>query len=568
MRTDNPVATIDQARTSPPPSVLAPVDLTDPTQVAAVMTIGARVGEILIANGTTSSDAKAQIHAVTSSYGLHYCHVDITMNTITINSVIGTVRKQPVNVFRVVTNMTENFSKLQEVDRLIRSIRAGATPPEIAEKILDELEAAAPPYPLWVSIAGWAIMGASIAILLGGDLLMSALGAVTATIITVINAWMGRNELPYFYHCVVGGFVATVPAAVFYTLATHVGTTIVPSQVIATGIIVLLAGLTLVQSLQDGVTGSPVTASGRFFQAVLFTGAIIAGVAGGIQIADMFGAGLPPIETQPPTPTYGSAIVRSLGGVFAAAGFALAVYAEIPAIIATAATAFFGGFTYYAVLIPFGSGRLFATTLCAIMVGLAGGLIARRYLIAPLIVEVAGVTPFLPGSGVYRGMYALLNDQTVLGLNNIFIAVSTCMALAGGVVLGEWIARRIRRPQMFNPYNAFRAAGRITFQQIRRAEQAAMRRRAEQIARNQAKKEQAKKQAPQKPAKKQHPKVHVPKVHVPIKNPLGKKHHKQTPHHGQQQAPQRPNQLNKQNKQQGPQQSPGTPPSAGGDGVE
>ena len=272
----------------------------------------------------------------------------------------------------------------------------------------------------------------------------------------------------------------------------------------------------------------------------MFTGAIIAGVAGGIQIADLFGAGLPPIETQPPTPTYGSAIVRSLGGVFAAAGFALAVYAEVPAIIATAATAFFGGFTYYAVLIPFGSGRLFATSLCAIMVGLAGGLIARRYLIAPLIVEVAGVTPFLPGSGVYRGMYALLNDQTVLGLNNIFIAVSTCMALAGGVVLGEWIARRIRRPQMFNPYNAFRAAGRITFQQIRRAEQAAMRRRAEQIARNQAKKELAKKQAPQKPAKK-HPKKPVPKMHMPIKNPLAKKH---------------------------PKQNPATPPSTGGDGVE
>ena len=562
MRTTNPVATIDQARTSPPPSVLAPVDLTDPTQVAAVMTIGARVGEILIANGTTSSDAKAQIHAVTSSYGLHYCHVDITMNTITINSVIGTVRKQPVNVFRVVTDMSENFSKLQEVDRLIRSIRAGATPPEVAEKILDELETAPPPYPQWVSIAGWAIMGASIAILLGGDLLMSALGAVTAALITIINAWMGKKQLPYFYHCVVGGFVATVPAAVFYSLMSRAGTTIVPSQVIATGIIVLLAGLTLVQSLQDGVTGSPVTASGRFFQAILFTGAIIAGVAGGIQVADMIGAGLPPIETQPPTPTYGSAIVRSLGGVFAAAGFALAVYAEVPAIIATAATAFFGGFTYYAVLIPFGSGRLFATTLCAIMVGLAGGLIARRYLIAPLIVEVAGVTPFLPGSGVYRGMYALLNDQTVLGLNNIFIAVSTCMALAGGVVLGEWIARRIRRPQMFNPYNAFRAAGRITFQQIRRAEQAAMRRRAEQIARNQAKKEQAKKEqakkeqakkeqakklTPQKPSKKQQPKKQQPKkMHVPLRNPLAKKPTQKHPN----------------------QQSPGTPPSTDTDGVE
>lgn len=476
LRSSGPVATIDQARTSPPPSVLAPVDLTDPVQVAAVMNIGARVGEILIANGTTSSDAKAQIHAVTSSYGLHYCHVDITLNTITVNSLIGTARKQPVGVFRVVTDMTENYTKLQEVDRLIRSIRAGATPPEMAEKILDDIYSAKPPYPWWASVGGWTMLGASVAILLGGDLSMSVLGAITAALITTINLWLGKKELPYFYHCVVGGFLATVPAAIFYSLATRAGTTIVPSQVIATGIVVLLAGLTLVQSLQDGVTGSPVTASGRFFQAILFTGAIIAGVAGGIQVAEILGAGLPPIETQPPTPTYSSAAVRIIGGAVAAAGFALAAYAEVRAIIASAATALVGGFAYYAVLIPFGSGRLFATALCAVMVGLAGGLLARRFLIAPLITEVAGVTPFLPGSGVYRSMYALLNEQTVLGLNNMFIAIGTCMALAGGVVLGEWLTRRIRRPELFNPYNAFRAAGRITFQQIRRAEQAASRR--------------------------------------------------------------------------------------------
>ena len=93
------------------------------------------------------------------------------------------------------------------------------------------------------------MLGAAVAILLGGDLSMSALGAITAALITSINLWLGKNELPYFYHCVVGGFLATVPAAIFYTLAARAGTTIVPSQVIATGIVVLLAGLTLVLSL-------------------------------------------------------------------------------------------------------------------------------------------------------------------------------------------------------------------------------------------------------------------------------------------------------------------------------
>ena len=89
------VATIDDVRTSPPPSVLAPVDLTDPAQVAAVMTIAARIGSILIANGTTSSDARASIHTVTSSYGLHYCHIDITVNTMTIHTIIAVSPPRP-----------------------------------------------------------------------------------------------------------------------------------------------------------------------------------------------------------------------------------------------------------------------------------------------------------------------------------------------------------------------------------------------------------------------------------------------------------------------------------------
>ena len=42
------VATIDAAKAAPPPSPLAPVDLTDAAQVTGVMEIAARVGEILI----------------------------------------------------------------------------------------------------------------------------------------------------------------------------------------------------------------------------------------------------------------------------------------------------------------------------------------------------------------------------------------------------------------------------------------------------------------------------------------------------------------------------------------
>ncbi|WP_425292258.1 threonine/serine exporter ThrE [Corynebacterium mayonis] len=471
------VATIDEARTSPPPSVLAPVDLTDPAQVAAVMNIAARIGSILITNGTTSSDVKAQIHTVTSSYGLHYCHVDITVNTMTIHTSIGVERRQPVSVFRVVNDFSYNYHKLQEVDRLIRSIRSGATAPDVAERILDEIENEYIPWRNTRFLAGWAVMGAAVAILLGGGLVMAFLGAVTAALIMGIGKVLSRNDLPYFFHCGIGGFLATLPAVIFYHFSSSFGVTMVPSQVIATGIVVLLAGLTLVQSLLDGITGSPVTASARFFQTMLFTGGIVAGVATGISVYELFGVGLPPLETMLGTPTFGSAAVRVVGSAVAAAAFAVTSFAERPAVLVSAATALAGSTMYYVFLLPLGTGRILATFACATAVGLAGGLISRRFLINPVITAVAGVTPFLPGSGIYRGMYAILNEQMVVGLTNLAVAVGTCMALASGVVLGEWVARRIRRPQIFTPYSAFRRAGRVTFQQIRRAEQAARGRR-------------------------------------------------------------------------------------------
>lgn len=462
------LATIDAARTSPPPSVLAPVDLTDAAQVAGVMNIAARIGEILIANGTTSSDAIAQIHTVTSSYGLHYCHVDITVNTITMNTIIGVDKRTPVNVFRVVTMMSENYHKLQEADRLIRSIRAGATPPEMAERILDKIDNSPIPWRNTRYLMGWLVMGAAVAILLGGDFLMAIVGGLTSFLIMGFNKILSRNSLPYFFHCAIGGFLATIPAALFYEIAPLFGRTVVPSQVIAVGIVVLLAGLTLVQSLLDGVTGSPVTASARFFQTLLFTGGIVAGVAIGLNAWEMVGLALPPLETLLGTPTFGSAAWRIAGSTIASAAFAVTCFAERPAVLVAAFTAAAGTSIYYLFLIPIGSGSLLATAMLAVVVGLLGGLIARRFLINPVITAVAGVTPFLPGSMVYRGMYAIMNEQMVVGLTNLFMAVGTCMALAGGVVFGEWVARRIRSPQHYIPYAAFKRAGRFTFQQIRR----------------------------------------------------------------------------------------------------
>ena len=50
------IATIDAAKAAPPPSPLAPVDLTDPAQVAGVMDLAARVGDCLLYTSPSPRD--------------------------------------------------------------------------------------------------------------------------------------------------------------------------------------------------------------------------------------------------------------------------------------------------------------------------------------------------------------------------------------------------------------------------------------------------------------------------------------------------------------------------------
>lgn len=457
------VATVDAAKAAPPPSPLAPVDLTDPAQVTGVMDIAARIGALLISSGTANSDARAQIHLAASAYGLHYCHIDIVMNTVTIHTSIGTGSdRQPLHLFRVAPRISLDFQQLASVDRLIRSIMSGSTPPAMAERILDEIESQKPIHKYSTILLAWGAMGGFITMYLGGDLLVCIMAFVIAMLIMGINGWLSKFRLPAFYQNMVGGFIAVMPAAILYDVASYFGYYFAPSQLIGMGILVLVAGLTLVQCLVDGITGAPVTSAARCFEAIISTGAIIAGVGMGITFADFIGFGLPPLATIAP-PVYYEMPVLILGGAVGSAAFALACYASWKEVIISGLTAACAIVFFYLIVIPFGVGPVVASGISAVVVGLAGGLMSRRFLIPPLVTMIIGYTPMLPGLTLYRGMYATLNDQIITGLTNLMTAVGISGALAAGVVLGERGARRLRRPKIFRPYSEFKRKGRFTF---------------------------------------------------------------------------------------------------------
>src|SRR5699024_4983159 len=167
--------------------------------------------------------------------------------------------------------------------------------------------------------------------------------------------------------------------------------------------VVLLFRTKLLSSVIVSSTGAPVSSTARVFDALLSPAPIVGGVGLGIQFSDWIGYPLPPLASMS-APVYYEVPLLVLAGGIGSAALAHACHAAWKEVLISGATAAAGMLFYYFVVIPFGAGVVVASGISAIVVGLAGGLLARRFHIPPLITMVVGYTPMLPGLTLYRGM--------------------------------------------------------------------------------------------------------------------------------------------------------------------
>ena len=341
-----------------------------------------------------------------------------------------------------------DFTRLAAVDRLVRKIRNLAIDPGEAHAVIDAIIAAPHPYRRWVATLAWSSMAGALSVLLGGGWLVAVVAFLTTAVIDRTNRLLNKIGTPLFFQQMTGGFIAVIPAAIVYENRETLGIDIdiKPSLVIAAGVVVLLSGLSLVGSVQDAITGAPITGCARFFELLIMTGGIISGVGIAIRLMEATGVYLPTITSTTAFDLANTPVQVTAGGI-AAAAFAVASYAEFRAL----PTAFFGGAIGAAIVATaghFNFGPVISAGIAASMVGLVGGLLARRALTPPLVVAVAGITPLLPGLAIYRGLYGLISGQTIDGLTAFGSAIGVGCSLAAGVTLGEFVARTLRRPRI------------------------------------------------------------------------------------------------------------------------
>jgi uncharacterized membrane protein YjjP (DUF1212 family) len=445
-------AVVDEPVAAPTP--LQPIDLTEDARVAQVLDLAVRSGEVLLAAGTSAVDTAAQVQFVAATYGLARCDVDVTYNSIRVSAHRGPTMP-PATSMRIVHYRSLDFTRLAAVDKLTRQLRTEAIDPVIALAEISAITHSPHPYNRWVATIAWSGMAASVAVLLGGGVLVALVSLLTTAVIYLVNLTLNRFGLPYFFQQVVGGFIAATPAGILYALREPLALDVKPSLVIAAGLTVLLSGLALVGSVQDAITGAPVTGVARFFEVLMLTGGMIAGVALSLRIAAALGTPLPLTVPSQFSTSLTELPVQVVAGAATALFFALACYAERRAVV-VAALSGAAGILVLNLGLAMSIGPVVGTAIAATVVGFVGGLLARRALTPPLVIAVSGITPLLPGLSLYRGLYALLNDELLLGISGMMSAFGIGVALAAGVTLGEWGARTVRRPRMLRKTEALR----------------------------------------------------------------------------------------------------------------
>jgi uncharacterized membrane protein YjjP (DUF1212 family)/uncharacterized membrane protein YjjB (DUF3815 family) len=414
-----------------------PVEPTsDAREINAIMDLALRIGELLLSSGAGASDVSAAMSNVAWACGLRGFTADVTFTALTMARQPSPEEPAVIQI-RQVRYREVDYGDLTEVDQLIRDVVAGRVDRREAATRLNRISSTGHARPRWLVTLALGVMGGGVAVVLGGDWVVVLLAAVAAMLVDAIQRQMRRRRLPAFYQQVAGGLLATLIAVGVAATPADVS----PSLVISSSIVMLLAGVNFLGAIQDALTGFPLTAGARILEAFLATAGVVAGVSGGLQVADVFGIDLGPVD--PGAYSTAATPVMMVGGAIASAAYAFSAYAPTRSLLPIAVVAGVG-VGVYAVVLERGFGIAWSSALAALLLGLAGYPVASRVRIPSLVVVAAGITPLLPGLSIYRGL-SLLATSASGALLAMATAGAIAIALSSGAILGEYLAQPIKR---------------------------------------------------------------------------------------------------------------------------
>ena len=428
------------------PALTEALPIIDDALAARMLDLAVRIGESMLVSGAGASEVALTIVRVSGAYGLKPVHVDITYNAITVAHHRGD-EARPITLLRVVRGPVPDHDRLQKLQSLVADIVAGL-PLDAATGRFRAIRRAPFRYRPAIVIAAQALLAVGVAVMFGGNWLVITLAFVAAALAAVTQFGLAKARVPYFFSQVAGAFVLTIVAALSPLLAAtgwEAAAAIRPSVIVASGIVLMLAGLTVVGAAQDAIDGFALTATGRILELMTQTLGVVLGILAGLETARVVGLGMePPSEAVPfgpvPLQLLGAALIAVAVAVFNGAG------ARIIIISVVLSTVAWLGFLATSAI---GFDAAAAAGAGAFGGSLLGVVIAYRLHVPSVAITTAAILPLVPGAAVFRGLLSIVESGTdpamlLTGFGTLAAAATVGISLAVGASLGIYLGQPLR----------------------------------------------------------------------------------------------------------------------------
>jgi uncharacterized membrane protein YjjP (DUF1212 family) len=248
--------------------------VTETREIYKALDLALRIGEVLLSSGAGAADVTATMQAITYHYGLRNAEADVTFTMLRM-AWQPSGDEVPMLLSRTVTHRDIDYDDLTRVQDLLEDVLTDRIELDEARREVQRMASTGHWLPRWAVIAGSGLVGAGIALILGGGWLITVIAGIAGMGIDMLVRALSRRRLPMFYQQVAGGLFATSVAIVTKLLELPANA----SLVITASIVLLLSGIGFMGAIQDALTGFYVTAVARILEAILATAGLIAGVA-------------------------------------------------------------------------------------------------------------------------------------------------------------------------------------------------------------------------------------------------------------------------------------------------
>jgi uncharacterized membrane protein YjjP (DUF1212 family) len=422
----------------------SPGELGAAVSAAGALDLALQIGGLLLAAGMSANDVTLVVLRITRIYGMQRVHVDVTYTSITA-SYYPAPGEPAVTGVRTIHPDVIDYGQVRALERLSIEIGRGLPLPE-ATTILRTVRAARPRYPWWVSMLGNAAVGIGVVLLFTTSWQVLVITLLSGCLLDRLLDLLGRLRVPPFFSQCAGAAMMTLIAG-GASAAGRSGVKLLggvdPTMIVVGGIVILVAGMTVVGAMQDAIDQFYVTASARLLEVTIMTAGIVVGIVLVLEL--MSGLGMP-ILISPSPVGLGPLGAQFLGAAVICAGFALWAYADLATLGLAVAMGVLGwsGYTAAAAL---GVGEIAANAVGALSAALVATLAIRRSSIPGFALISAALLPLVPGLSLYNGLLLLVGTpeqrNPAAGAGTLFLAVGVALGIASGATLGTYLGRPI-----------------------------------------------------------------------------------------------------------------------------